>query len=423
MRPLLALAVLGVLLAPAAQAVEFPFGSAVGAADYDLSPLPSASSADLRYALCVIDLNGDGTAGSEDYILLLLKTAVAGTCPANLAANLNSALLLNTVGGLLAGTEIKIGHDIAGSRFTPGAQHPHALRYYESGTDASKLDAADTLYLDLVGIADATPSVGNGDLRLSTVTTSKGTFLAGQLVKSGDADESRVLSNIRAASAPATKLVSTTNMVYKAGSGYYVNSDFGAIMGVSTCAALPCTPSVTGDVGVERDDFRLNPKAVNPLSDVAIVLPDKVQLVQASVAPGQPFQVKVTAKNSGRAAGAGLLETTIDGVVVDARGTPTIEPNGVATLVVTLIAPATPGQHVVKSGTFADFLTVSGQAAGSDMASLQAQIAALQTQVAELESDGSNGAAASSLGAPSAAPALVLLGLVGLALVLRRRDA
>lgn len=407
------------LLAPAAQAVEFPFGSIVGSSDYDLSPLPSVSGADLRYALCVIDVNGDGAAGAEDHILLVTKVATAGVCPASVAANGQSALLLNTVGGLVAGSEVKVAHDIAGSALSitgpaPG-QFAHALRYYEDGTDASKLDAKDTLYVDLVDLG--TPTVSPGDLRITTVTTPKGTFAGGQLVKPGDGDESRLLANIRPATAPATKLASTASMVYKAGSGYYVNSDAGALMGVSTCAALPCTPSVTGDVGVESGDIRLNPKAANPLSDTAIVLPDKVEILQAKVAPGQPFQVKVTAKNTGRGAGAGLVETRIDGAVADARGTPTIEPNGAATLVLTLIAPATPGQHIVKSGTFADFLTVGAPAETVDLAALQGQVADLQAQVAQMEPAGHEESRAN---VPGVGPAAVLLGLALLAVASRR---
>lgn len=417
MRPIHLAGLLAALaLLPTAQAVEFPFGSVVGSSDYDLSPLVSVSAADLRYALCVIDVNGDGAAGAEDYILLVTKVATAGVCPASVAANTQSAILLNTVGGLVAGSEVKVAHEIAGSALTitgaaPG-QFAHALRYYEDGTDASKLDSKDTLYLDLVNVAGPL-AVGPGDLRITPVTTAAGTFAGGQLVKPGDPDESRVLSNIRPATAPATKLVSTANMVYKAGSGYYVNSDAGGLMAVTGGGTL-----VSGDVGVESGDIRLNPKAVNPLSDSATILPDHVEIVQAKVAPGQPFQVKVTAKNTGRGAGAGLVETRIGDALVDARGTPTLAPNGDAVLVLTLVAPLEPGKHVVKSGAYADFLTVEAPATGAvDLAGLQAQVADLQAQVAQMEPAGHEEARAN---VPGLGPAAVLLGLALVALASRR---
>ncbi len=411
MRPTHLIAALAAMtLIPTVAAVEFPFGSAVGSADYDLSPLPSTSAADLRYALCFADANGDGIASPEDYVFLATKVAVAGTCPARLDANPGSALLLNQNQPFQAGTEFrKTTHALSGAPLSPLA---HALRVVEEGSDSTKFDAKDTLYLDLQNLASPTPTVNVGDLRISPIVTPSGTLAGGQFVKEGDGDLNRALANIRPASAPATKLVSTPNMVYKAGSGYYVNADFGTIMGVAGAV-------VTGDVGVESGDVRLNPKAANPFTDAAFIGPDHVELVQADVAPGQPFQVKVTVKNTGKATGAGLVETSIDDVVVDGRGTPSLEPNGAATLTLTLLAPVAPGRHVVRVGTYADFLEVAGEPAASSAAAAAGDLSDVEARLAALEAG--RGEVVKAQGSPGAAPLAALGALVAVVLALRRR--
>ena len=407
--PLFLAGLLAVTLVPTVAAVEFPFGSPVGSADYDLSPLPSTSSADLRYALCFVDDEGDGVANPTDVVLLVTKVAVAGTCPATIGSNPGIGIVLNTNGGLLAGSEVKRTHAMGTAPLSP---LPHALRFLENGADTSKLDGKDSLYLDLQNLAATPPTVDVGDLRISPFVGAT-TLAGGAFVKDGDADQNFPLTNIRAASAPTTKLVSTANMVYKAGSGYYVNADFGTIMGVAGTV-------VTGDVGVESGDIRLNPKAANPLTDSALVLPDHVELVQANVAPGQPFQVKVTMKNTGKATGAGLVETRIGDTVVDGRGTPSIEPNGVATLTLTLLAPLTPGQHVVKVGTYADFLEVSGAPATS-AATFEGELADVETRLQALEAG--RGETLKASGAPGLGPVVALGALAAVTMLLRRRQA
>jgi hypothetical protein len=180
---------------------------------------------------------------------------------------------------------------------------------------------------------------------------------------------------------------------------------------------------VDGDVGVESGDIRLNLKAVTPLTDPAIIGPDRIELVQTKVAAGQPFQVKIVAKNTGTGPGAGFIETRIDDTVMDARGTPTLAPNGVAVLVVTLVAPTTPGQHLVKSGTFVDFLTVTAggsSGSGSDTAGLQSQISALQSQVTALQSASKVKPTTGAIGAPGLTPSLVIVALALLAVAVRR---
>lgn len=423
MRPNLMLAFAGLLLvaSPTAQAVDYAFGTAAGSSDYDFSPVAETT----KLALCFMDFNGDGVLGSGEPIFLLFKVATAGVCPADLS---NNALLMNHVEGRLPGTEITQVDRWAGKTILSLAA-TNFVRYFEDGSDASKLDSKDTVYIDLKAVA--TPRVDVGDLRISAF----GAIPGGHLVATGDADLNRPLSEIRG----TARTVSTSSIIYKAGSAYYINSDAGAIGGISCTGAqgVPCAPTCTPavtvppaatgtctvsglatvDVGVESGDIRLNPKAVNPLSDVAVILPDHVEIVQSTVAPGQPFQVKVVAKNTGKAPGAGLVETRIGDQLVDSRGTPTIEANGVATLVLTMIAPATPGQHVVKSGAYADFLTVT--AGGGDIASLQAQLQTLQAQVAALE-DGSP-SPASKLSVPGMGPAVLLLAVGLLAVALRRR--
>lgn len=423
MRPYLWLAAAGLLLvtSPTAQAVDYAFGTAAGSSDYDFSPMAETT----KLALCFMDFNGDGVLGSGEPIFLLLKVATAGVCPTGLS---NNALLMNHVDGRLPGTEITQADRWAGKTILSLAA-TNFVRYFEDGSDASKLDSKDTVYIDLKAVA--TPRVDVGDLRISAF----GAIAGGNLVAAGDADLNRPLSEIRG----TARTVSTASIIYKAGSAYYINSDAGAIGGISCTGAqgVPCAPTCTPavtvpaaatgtctisglstvDIGVESGDIRLNPKAVNPLSDGAVILTDHVEIVQAKVAPGQPFQVLLVAKNTGKASGSGLLETRIGDQLVDSRGTPTIEPNGVATLVVTLLAPATPGQHVVKSGAYADFLTVT--AGESDVAALQGQLQTLQAQVAALE--GGSPRATSKLSVPNAAPASLFLAVGFLAVALRSK--
>lgn len=398
MRPTHLLAAAGaLLLIPAAHAVTFPYGTAVGAADYDYSPVAETQ----KVALCFIDGNADGVPGPDEPVFLATKVATNGVCPATLST---PSILLDAVYGRVAGSEISIDDTHFGSKAMTSLTGTHFVRYWENGADTTKLDSKDTVYIDLRNVAAATVDVG--DLRISPFVTPAGTTLAaGTFVANGDGDLARPLANIKG----TARQMQDANVVYKAGSGLYLNSDVGKIGALDTTAAGCPASCPFGDIGVETNDIRLNLKSVNPWTDAPMVVADHVELVQASVAPGQPFQVKVNAKNAGVGPGAGLIETRLDGVVVDARGTPTLGVNEVQTLVLTLIAPTTPGMHTLQAGTYQDYLSV--QAAPTPAPSVPVRTvapapASIKTQA--------------TVGAPSLAPTLLAFALAGMAALARR---
>lgn len=393
------LALILLLGVPAASAVEYTFGSAVGSSDFDFTPTAETQ----KVALCFIDLDGDGKSGRDEPIILATKVATNGVCPTTLST---ISILMNAVPGRAAGSEINLA-DAWAFKTLKTLSGAHFVRYYEDGSDTSKMDAKDTLYLDIKNPGLAIVDIG--DVRISA----NGLLKGGVLVAAGDADLASPLTNIKT----TARQIHDANVLYKAGSGFYVNSDVGVIGGSvdGTCATTACP--VTGDVGVETGDVRLNLKAANPLSDTALVLPDHVELVQAKVAPGQAFQVKITMKNTGKAAGAGLVETMLDDVVLDGRGTPSIDPNGVAVLTVTLVAPLTPGKHIVKSGTYADFLEVTGTPASD----ATARLGEVESRLETLETSGD--AQVAKQGAPGLTSLLAFGALAAVAIGLRRRQA
>ncbi|MHB1260421.1 MAG: hypothetical protein ACYC2H_01760 [Thermoplasmatota archaeon] len=404
MRPiLLALFGAALFLAPSATAIDYAFGSAVSSSDYDFSPMAETT----KLALCFMDYNGDGLHAAGEPILLLFKVATAGVCPATLS---NNALLLNAMDGRTVGMEITMADKWASKAIVPFPAN--FIRYFEDGSDASKLDSKDSVYLDLKNTA--LPRVDVGDLRLSK----GGAFASGTLVGAGDSDLNFPLTDIKG----TPRTVSSSSIIYKAGSAYYINADAGTIGGAvdGTCALAACP--VTGDFGVESGDLRLNPKAVNPLSDKALVLVDGLKLSASDLRPDEPFRLSVLVKNTGKGFGAGLVKTSIDGIAMDARATPTLYSNEVATLVVGLTAPSEPGRYKVTAGDYSMFIDVEGQPFGATTHDLEARIAALESQLAG--SPGQAGTpATASVGAPSPMPVLVLAALFGVVLFLRRRTA
>src|SRR5439155_44461 len=82
-----------------------------------------------------------------------------------------------------------------------------------------KMDAADVAYIDLHNVAAKRVDVG--DLRISAL----GAIPAGRFVASSDPDLNDPLVNIKG----TLRQVQDANVVYKAGSGYYINADVGTV--------------------------------------------------------------------------------------------------------------------------------------------------------------------------------------------------
>ena len=394
-RVLLAALVTLVLLAPASQGA-YSFGSIVDKNDFDFQPVPSVRTttpAAGKWVLpCFGDTDGNGIVNDQESVYLAVLNGLAATCN---DGNTNTKnVRLTPVGSLAAGTEVKAADPDAGTRLTqlgtvavPG----HAVRVVNVDL-ATTVRKADTVYLDLMGSGSATPQVGIGDLRLSAF----GAHKAGTRVQAGDADYNMYLQEFNGG---APKSLYTVNMVYEFGKGWYLNADLDAAAGGA----------------VEEGDVRLTASVPNPLADVAANIGNPGQTVDGlslspDVArPGQLVLATVTVKNPTAKVGSGLVQTKVDGVVVDARGTPTLAQNEVSTLVVPFFAPQEPGRHKVQSGEYTFFLDVEAPAIGSPSAPAPVTT---QGEVAK----------AASVGAAGPMP-LTLLALVAVgALLLRRRQ-
>ena len=384
-RGLGAIALAFALLAAASPALAgtYGFGTTVSKNDYDFTPVPSAVSASLCY------LNVDGSLGynvGEPVYIDVSSTSCAGS------VTVDDIRLFSIDGRYPAGSSVAGADDDAQLRvFATTGALTHFVRFFDANGDV-KFKAPETLYIDLLDTAALT--VGAGDIRV----TPYGPYAAGTVVRPGDEDMSNALTEIKSGGAS----LSTSGVVFKAASGYYVNTDAGALL------------DITKDFVVEENDVRLNAKAATPLTDRPTLQVTNIQLSPDPVAPGAPFRAIVTVKNSGAAYGSMLLETLVSDVIVDSRGTPGLNPGATLDMVVTLQTPPTPGCAAIRIGDSAALLEVAGTPAGpSSNANLEARVAALEAE----SGDGVSQAGANS---PGFAPLLLLGAVVG-AVVLRRR--
>ncbi len=376
------------LLAPASQAA-YAFGSIVDKNDYDFQPVPSvratAPAAGKWVLPCFADDDGSGLANGQEPIYLGVMNGLTDGC--GKTTNTKN-VRLTASGPLAAGTEVKAtdtDRDLGLTALPAG----HAIRV-ANVDPATTVRKADTVYLDLTNLAALKVSVG--DLRL----TAFGEHKAGTRVAAGDSDMNWPLIEFNGG---AVKTFYTANMVYEFGKGWYLNADVDALAGGA----------------VEEGDVRLTGAVPNPMADVLAnvgnpgPVGDGISFSKKTLAPGEMFQVSVQVRNPTTKVGSALIKTSLDGVLVDARATPTLVQNEVSTLVISLLAPQTPGQHKVTSGDYTGFFDVEAPAPAAAAGTPVGEAPVVKTAAVQ--------------GAPGPMPVTVLgLAIVG-ALIVRRRAA
>jgi len=422
---------LAALASPVALAANYGFGTEVAKADYDYTPVPTAVT---PVSVCAIDDNGDGVANAGEPVVLSLKSPV---CAVKTTAK---DIRLSSYGSFKAGTAIRADDsDVSLTLIGPLNDNLWALDVDLDG----KVKPGDGLYLALVA---GPMKVSAGYLRLVPYDGKP----AGAIVVAGDPDMNLALVDV----AGGLHLMAA-NIVYKAGSAYYINVDGGAIG--------------TTDTVVEEGDVRILEKAPNPWADqggAAKAGKPDVQVTAiatdpASPAAGAAFRVLIDVANKGDGAGAGLVTTTLNGAPMDTRGTPTLDPAATARLVVTMpglpAGPATLAANAVAANftvgpaaaapgpSAAEFKALSDKVIGmagdvwvanQHIGAAETKITALEGRVTALEQAGAKaqplttqGAASSDAGATNTVPGAdtALAGLavadVALAAGLRRRKA
>ena len=365
---LVAAALIILALAVPAQGA-YSFGTIVDKNDYDFQQAPSIRGtvpAAAKFVLpCFVDEDGDGLATSKESVYLAVRTGLTQTCDQVRTKDIR----LTGVGSYAGGTDVKTTDTDKGIMLTQlgtVAVPAHAVRVFNDVETLPTVRKTDTVYLDLGSVASST--VGVGDVRL----TPMGAYKAGTRVQAGDTDHGKMLDEFNGG---ALKSLYTANMIFEFGNGWYLNADVDAAAGGA----------------VEEGDVRLTGTVPNPFADIAANVGNPGKVVEslsfsADVVPaGTPFQAYILVKNPTVKVGSALVETRLDGVLVDARGTPTLAKDEAATLVLTLTAPLTPGQHKVQAGETTAFFEVEGSeptVAPATQATSQAvaPVAKLQTQ-------------------------------------------
>lgn len=297
-----------------------------------------------------------------------------------------------------------------------------------------KYDKADPVYITTApapGLA-ATTATGVWTLRLTPV----GNFTAGTFVLPHDED----FAKYRLATASLNRL----QLVRLDPKAWYLAPTGGTEAAPTPLPAFSLLPQdslrLAGAFG-GKPDVKAEGFAFTPQTPVA----------------GESFAVDV--KNLGKGTGTGLLATKMNGVVVDTRTSPVLDPNGKATLVFDLLAPAgakdvtmevgevkflVPLAEPLKSHAVTEaearaaavearLAAVERDAAAvkADLASTRQQLAQALGEVASLKAQedarlqaSSAAPSAQQLGArtvPGLAPVLTLAALAALAFALRRR--
>lgn len=337
--PWLAVALL--LAVPTAAAGNYAGGTIVAKYDFDYFPKPGS----VTNSLCFYDVDNDGTYDAFETIVVDIDTA---TCATNVETD---DIRLTPYAAYKAFSAVKTEEDDFDR--TVVLLSGTTLIFYDENTNG-KFDSKDAMYLDLFSVGSA--QINQGDLRL----TAGGGQAGGTFVKAGETDNTWMVSAFGAAFTDA-------NILYKAGSAYYINADKGALN--------------TADVGVEDGDVRILNKAPDPFawnsSDITVT---SLATSPANPTTGLPFQVVVALKNAGKEPAARFLETKWAGTLVDARSSPTLPPGAAATIVISLPAPTSTGTKV---------LTVAGNAAnvtvdpGADVDGLK--VAALEHELETLK--------------------------------------
>ena len=293
-----------VLLLPLA-AADYTPGTAVDKKDYDFFPTPSMRAA----ALCYLDVDGSQTIGINEALFIKYKTNTCGSAS-------GKDIRLNFEDGTPGPSRVDTDDPAYGKALT--AVPAHAVRYVDLDGDG-KLKKKDVLYLDIAGLTGSV--VDPGDFRLMDGPGGP----AFSFVKGLDADLTFPLRELKGAAGDEVGAdnvndaqLGENGVLFEAGKAFYINAD--------TSAA---------DTAIEEGDLRLG-SVPTPWA-----LPDfgapALEIVEQTTSNHDGLRlITVVVKNVDDVTGAGLLETSVGGLVVDARGTPTLAPGEQVRMIVVL---------------------------------------------------------------------------------------
>lgn len=361
----------------------------------DADHIPSISSA----IPLSVNANDYASTPTFDDLCILLDTGSTATAGAQ-----NSDLRLTKCFTKDWGTQIK-DEDATEKAATYGQVAGESIKYGDVNSNG-KYDFGDNVYLTTkagTGLDDT-----SGAAAFTVRLTPAGSYKAGTLVFASDSDFASF------GSVAASWASNGTAVVGRDDGAYYL---------------VPRAPWTNLRVGTEvpANSVRL----MAPTSTVSIAA-TKLTVTPTSPVAGEPYTVSIDVKNSGKLSGTAIIETKVNGVVADSRGTGIITQGATVTLVATLPSASAPGTIKVEVGTLSTNVTFTAPTTTtSGSSSTDAQVKDLASRVATLEANAKNaqvtGAAADTKAAPKGGSpgldAVVVVLLLGLFVVRRRRDA
>jgi len=349
------------LTVPAAGAEDYPFGSYVDTGDTDHVPAAEAVE-DVR--LCMIDEDGsDHWTEGEPLVL-----SFDGACD-RVSYEDRCLVCLDDKG---PGAEIEMA-DPEHDRFLT-AVDDHNLTYVDMANE-NGVDPDNPTYIDLRN--PQAERVDPGDLRL----TSWKDHEALTTVEPGDADAGVPVSHVTGDPWD----FNATDALLEQGDGFYLNTDGG-------------TPGADFD-HVPGDAIRLDDAVTDParalIEDAMAemgtetgepnITAGQLAIEPTEASPGELVRIHVTAANHGQAAGAGTIDTALDGEVFDVRGTPTLEPGQQAKLVIPLPAPDAEGEVTVSVGSLEETLAIEPAETEAGQADAEPETDEVEAQNASTE--------------------------------------
>lgn len=306
-----------------ANAQQGGFGTQVKVGDFDYTPLLKRTSAVVR----VVEIQaGLGTQMSDNCVIMLTEFGDGGAARAAPTTKLyNKDIRVTPCNGQPAGTLIA-DTDVFEKSATK-VERTVQVRYADVDNN-DKFSKGDNVYLTTLsgGITAATPgfaatkSPGVWTLRLSPV----GTHPAGSFVFPNDEDYA--MYHAFAAGAATVSALKTQAFSYEEREGgvfYIVPSASGTAL---TNQPVPVNAIRVGPI----NSFTLQPN----------VIPTTVTPGDADhIVAGKATQIIVTVTNTGTGAGPGVLFTKLAGQLVDARITPWLSPGEATTVLVTFTVP------------------------------------------------------------------------------------
>lgn len=261
------------------------------------------------------------------------------------------------------------------------------------------IDEANPTYIDLRN--PQRERVDPGDLRL----TAWHGYEALTTVEAGDQDIGASMDHITGDPLE----FGDEGALMEGGDGFYLNTDGG-----SPGDELEHVPSdaIRLDTGVTNPTAAMIEEALADLGPqegephLAVIA---VDLLPEDPQPGGLLHIHITVEKQGSGPGDGTIETLLNGVLADARATPTLEPDDEAKLASTLPIPTDADQLHVSVGELVKNVTVSSTGSGEETTEEHEALGAQQADAATERQDKLDRAAVPSV------PAGILLAAIAIA--------